>query len=300
MADVWIQVMTRTEADRARLAGDARVKMATEDTVGCETLIAREPEYAALRNDAAALYMELGEPARALTHFSTVSRLQPRSARARYNVAVALEALGRTSDAAPEYEAAIRLDPRYSLAHNNLGSLLFSAGRLADARAHFERAVDTGPANAEAHNNLGAALLASGDASAARPHLERAVALRPIYAEAHFNLARAFAAEGRFADALRAATRASEQASAAGKAALLAEIADGEAISLEQVVAVGEGANDIPMLNLAGMGIAYRAKPLVRRSAGQAISSLGLDGLLYLIGVRDRDLLPHEEGVAGE
>ncbi len=80
----------------------------------------------------------------------------------------------------------------------------------------------------------------------------------------------------------------------ARKAALLAEIAEREGISLEQVVAVGDGANDIPMLNLAGMGIAYRAKPLVRRSADQAISFLGLDGLLYLLGVRDSDLHPHE------
>lgn len=80
------------------------------------------------------------------------------------------------------------------------------------------------------------------------------------------------------------------------KAALLGEIARQEDISLEQVVAVGDGANDIPMLNAAGMGIAYRAKPLVRQSAPQAISSLGLDGLLYLIGVRDRDLLGHEPG----
>jgi phosphoserine phosphatase len=78
------------------------------------------------------------------------------------------------------------------------------------------------------------------------------------------------------------------------KAALLAEIAQSEDISPEQVVAVGDGANDIPMLRLAGMGIAYRAKPLVRQSAPQSISSLGLDGLLYLIGVRDRDLHPHE------
>jgi phosphoserine phosphatase len=75
------------------------------------------------------------------------------------------------------------------------------------------------------------------------------------------------------------------------KAALLAEIAHAEDISLEQVVAVGDGANDIPMLKVAGMGIAYRAKPLVRQSAPQSISALGLDGLLYLIGVRDRDLV---------
>ncbi|KAA6461015.1 phosphoserine phosphatase SerB [Acidobacteria bacterium AB60] len=79
----------------------------------------------------------------------------------------------------------------------------------------------------------------------------------------------------------------------ARKAALLAEIAASEGISLEQVVAVGDGANDIPMLNLAGMGIAYRAKPLVRERADQSISFLGLDGLLYLLGVRDRDLQAH-------
>lgn len=78
------------------------------------------------------------------------------------------------------------------------------------------------------------------------------------------------------------------------KAALLAEIAAREGISLEQAVAVGDGANDIPMLNLAGMGIAYRAKPLTRQKADQSISCLGLDGLLYLLGVRDRDLQPHE------
>ena len=84
----------------------------------------------------------------------------------------------------------------------------------------------------------------------------------------------------------------------ARKAELLAEIASSEGFSLEQVVAVGDGANDIPMLNLAGMGIAYRAKPLVRQSADHSISSLGLDGLLYLVGVRDRDLRPHEPQIA--
>lgn len=74
------------------------------------------------------------------------------------------------------------------------------------------------------------------------------------------------------------------------KAALLEQIAQQERISLEQVVAVGDGANDLPMLNLAGMGIAFRAKPLVRQSADHSLTQLGLDGLLYLIGVRDRDL----------
>ena len=76
----------------------------------------------------------------------------------------------------------------------------------------------------------------------------------------------------------------------ARKAELLREIVQQENISLDQVVAVGDGANDLPMLGIAGMGIAFRAKPLVRQTASHAVSFLGLDSLLYLIGVRDRDL----------
>ncbi len=74
------------------------------------------------------------------------------------------------------------------------------------------------------------------------------------------------------------------------KAELLGMLAEKENISVDQVVAVGDGANDLPMLNLAGMGIAFHAKPLVRQSASHSVSHLGLDALLYLIGVRDRDL----------
>jgi phosphoserine phosphatase len=75
----------------------------------------------------------------------------------------------------------------------------------------------------------------------------------------------------------------------AKKAELLREIANREGISLEQVIAVGDGANDLPMLGIAGLGIAFRAKPLVRANARHTISNLGLDGVLYLIGVRDRE-----------
>jgi len=73
------------------------------------------------------------------------------------------------------------------------------------------------------------------------------------------------------------------------KAELLRELAARENISLEQVVAVGDGANDLPMLSIAGLGIAFRAKPIVKRRAGHSISTLGLDGILYLIGVSDRE-----------
>jgi phosphoserine phosphatase len=77
----------------------------------------------------------------------------------------------------------------------------------------------------------------------------------------------------------------------AGKAALLEKIARAEGLSMEQVIAVGDGANDLPMLRLAGLGIAFHAKPLVRQSAKQALSTAGLDGILFLLGLRERESL---------
>lgn len=69
------------------------------------------------------------------------------------------------------------------------------------------------------------------------------------------------------------------------KAELLTEIAAREGIPLGQAVAVGDGANDLPMMGLAGLGIAFRAKPVVRQRADVAISSVGLDGILYMLGI---------------
>lgn len=76
----------------------------------------------------------------------------------------------------------------------------------------------------------------------------------------------------------------------ARKAELLRGLANDMGISLEQAIAVGDGANDLPMLSIAGLGVAFRAKPLVRQNANQAISSVGLDGVLYLLGVHDKDM----------
>ncbi|SMF25923.1 phosphoserine phosphatase SerB [Desulfovibrio gilichinskyi] len=75
----------------------------------------------------------------------------------------------------------------------------------------------------------------------------------------------------------------------AKKAELLTEIAKKEKISLQQVIAVGDGANDLPMLSIAGLGIAFHAKPKVKKDARQSISHFGLDSILYLVGLRDRE-----------
>jgi phosphoserine phosphatase len=76
------------------------------------------------------------------------------------------------------------------------------------------------------------------------------------------------------------------------KAQVVRSLADDMGIELAQVIAVGDGANDLPMLGIAGLGIAFHAKPLVQRSARQAISTIGLDGVLYLMGMNDAES-PH-------
>ena len=74
------------------------------------------------------------------------------------------------------------------------------------------------------------------------------------------------------------------------KAKLLKDIAEQEGITQAQTIAVGDGANDLPMLSAAGLGIAFRAKPLVRENAKQALSTHGLDSILYLLGFKDSDI----------
>ena len=71
------------------------------------------------------------------------------------------------------------------------------------------------------------------------------------------------------------------------KAELLRLLCQFEGINIAQSVAVGDGANDLPMLNLAGLGIAFHAKPKVKAGVRQAISTIGLDGILYFLGLKD-------------
>jgi phosphoserine phosphatase len=74
------------------------------------------------------------------------------------------------------------------------------------------------------------------------------------------------------------------------KAEFLKEIAQKEGIDIGQTIAVGDGANDLAMLNVAGLGIAFHAKPTVKDIAQNSISSIGLDGVLYLLGYHDRHI----------
>lgn len=74
------------------------------------------------------------------------------------------------------------------------------------------------------------------------------------------------------------------------KVELLHEIAAKEKVDIAQTIAVGDGANDLPMLNEAGLGIAFHAKPKVKENAEQSINTIGLDGVLYFLGFKDSHL----------
>ena len=71
------------------------------------------------------------------------------------------------------------------------------------------------------------------------------------------------------------------------KAELLKLIAQVEQVNLAQTIAVGDGANDLPMISEAGLGIAFHAKPRVKATAQQSINNIGLDGVLYFLGFKD-------------
>jgi phosphoserine phosphatase len=76
----------------------------------------------------------------------------------------------------------------------------------------------------------------------------------------------------------------------AGKAAIVRHVAAAEGVSLDQVVAIGDGANDLDMLAIAGLGVAFNAKPAVRAAAPTAVNVPYLDAILFLLGVRREDV----------
>lgn len=166
MADVWLQLLAHTDADRQRLQHAVDRHMLSEDVVGGERVLEREPDHVALRNDTALAYMELGRSADALRHFAVVTRLTGTAA-AWFNEGVALEAMGQIEPAAQRYATAIKTDPDYAAAHNNLGSLRVRQGQFAAARADYEAAIRADAGHADARANLALVLAALHEPDAA-------------------------------------------------------------------------------------------------------------------------------------
>jgi Flp pilus assembly protein TadD len=162
MGDLWIQVLTRDVRDLDIISGDFRKKVAAEDVFGYEVEIEKHPEDAALHDDVAMLYLELGKSDGAIAHFKTSAGLKPQSAAAHYNLGTALTVARRLDDAAREYGEALRIDPDYANAHNNLGNVLLAQKKYDAAIREFEEVVRLQPDFAAALKNLAAAKALAG------------------------------------------------------------------------------------------------------------------------------------------
>jgi len=194
MGDFWLQVMPKNPAERQLLDQTFRAKWMADDVIGLESLIRREPNRTALRDDIGVLYMELDRPADALPHFEATLKLKPDSASAHFNYGTALAGAGRHDDAVAEFQRALQLRPDYAIAHNNLGSALLQLGRPQAALASFREAARVDPGLGEAHLNAGLIARALGDTPEAIARFRRALELNPDWVTAMANLASLYAA----------------------------------------------------------------------------------------------------------
>jgi tetratricopeptide (TPR) repeat protein len=196
MGNLWIQVLTRDARDLGILNRSFRPKAAAADAAGYEMMLRREPTNVAYHNDAALLYLELGQPRQALAHFRTVSELQPHSAAAHFNLGTTLMDGGTLGEAIEHLQTALLLRPGYVVAHINLGNAFVTQGKLSDAVDQYREAVRIDSTNAVGRNDLGQVLLLMGDVEGAARHFREAIRLDAEYAEPHYNLGRVLRARG--------------------------------------------------------------------------------------------------------
>ncbi len=189
MGHIGIQVFTKNDRDYDTLNAAMLPKVNAEDVIGYERVIQLEPTSVALHDDVAGLYLELGRPDGAVTHFAESARLKPESAAAHFNLGLALTLTAKVDEAIAQYRRALAIDPNYVLAHNNLGGVLLRRGQVDEALQHLREAVRIDPSNPEAQNNLGLASREHGDVADAVNHFRQAIQLRPRWPSAIDDLA---------------------------------------------------------------------------------------------------------------
>jgi Flp pilus assembly protein TadD len=158
MAELWLQVVTRNPAERARLVRAARERVVREDIVGVEKRLETDPDNTTLHDDVALLHAEAGQLDHTVRHFAETVRVRPDSAAAHYNLGNAQFRQGRQAEAVESLRKALALMPDYALAHDGLGVALHSQGQLTEAVAHYRRAVQLDSRNADARSHLATAL----------------------------------------------------------------------------------------------------------------------------------------------
>lgn len=202
MGDLWLQVVARTDADRAQLNRDIAGKMMREDINGYESFLRADPNNSAAHEGLALLYHLTGNLDRAVFYFEASVRLQPRSPTAHYNLARALTEQGRLTEAIAEFQQTLAIEPRHAEAHNSLGALLEFLGRLDESAAEFRSALAIRPDYPYALNNLGALLLKRGELEEAAQHFREALRLKADYVDALSNLGLVLRTQGRLGEAI--------------------------------------------------------------------------------------------------
>jgi predicted Zn-dependent protease len=182
---LWIQMLTKTDADRSILMDAIRPKETAEEIVGHLMMIRADPSNVALHNDTALMYAETGRPDEAAVHFEAVVKLQPDSPAAYFNIGTALSAAGRLTEAADRFRKAVELRPDWVPALSRLAWVLAivpspTPRDLTDAIHLGERAAQlTSRRDPGVLDILAAALAADGQFDVAIATCDGALALGP-------------------------------------------------------------------------------------------------------------------------
>jgi Flp pilus assembly protein TadD/mono/diheme cytochrome c family protein len=162
MAELWFQVLTRSDADRVKLVKDLRARVLQEEIKGRRAMLTRDPKNVALRDDLMVMLTEAGRFAEAAEEAGRSAALQPASAAAHYNLGAALMAVGRMEQSKAAFEKAIAIDPDHVAALYNLAQVTDIADRAVAIR-HLRHVLELRPGWAAAQSSL-AWYLARGDA----------------------------------------------------------------------------------------------------------------------------------------
>ncbi len=299
MADLWMQFLTASGQDRARLSQDFALKWTAEDVAGREGLLVADPGNRTLHNDAGFLYLSLGRAQEALRHFEAVVQLEPASAAARLNLGAVLAQVHRTEDASTQFREALRLYPDFAAAHTSLGNLAVAEGRLDTALEEYLAAVRATPTDPRAQNSMGFIYLNLGQPSMAAPYLYEAVRLDPQMSEAHHNLGLVLYRQGdpaaaidQYREALK--LRSDSPAVMSDLAWLLATMSEDRFRRPEEAVALGEAAaltmgRDAHVLDV--LAASYAAAGRFEDALSTIQQALDLDPGLGDPGLRKRQAL---------
>jgi tetratricopeptide (TPR) repeat protein len=184
MAELWFQVVARTDADRATLKASLLEKVLPEEIAGRRMMLVADPKNVALRDDLAVMLAETGDLAAAVAEFSKTLQLVPESAAAAYNVGSGLAALGRASEARGYFEKALTADPNHALSHFQLAAILRSTGNLEASLNHYRSASRLGRNDAEIQLGAGLALVEAGDRAESDALIRRSLELEPEWPNA--------------------------------------------------------------------------------------------------------------------